>query len=369
MSAARMIGSYHVLDKLGEGAMGVVRRRPASTCAQSSCVPAHANPSPPAACALSPQPGRVAAENGTCAQSSPGQLGSSAPRARCPLFLRNSVVPPPKTEHARNQVQPNSAAAVTAGGGQNLGRGSQGGGPQAAQPTVDAARHATPDRPALSRAGHHSSRPWASLASFTACVFGAPARHRARLRRSLSRDPFLGPAGSRALHRRGRRAAAGPRGRARPRDSPRAGGEPGARPQGKSGWRPVPRPSAHDAAADADQPRLRPAELPQAPARARVHRPVQLGPALFGLAAAATNHPRRVALHLDGAGRLAPCRRAVAPGRAPGPRAAPAPHLNSAHVPRSARAGGRGPNANGSPEMARSREVHAGRLRREPACR
>jgi len=66
--------------------------------------------------------------------------------------LRNSAPRSPKTEHARNQVTASAAAAVAHAGGQNLGRGSQGRRPQAAWPAVDAACHAPPDRPPLSRA-------------------------------------------------------------------------------------------------------------------------------------------------------------------------------------------------------------------------
>jgi hypothetical protein len=49
---------------------------------------------------------------------------------------------------------------------------------------------------------------------------------------------------------------------------------------------------ADDAAADADQHGLRPSELPEAPPRAGLHRPAQLGSVLFGMAVPAGS-PRR----------------------------------------------------------------------------
>jgi hypothetical protein len=126
---------------------------------------------------------------------------SSGPR-------RNPTPPAPKTEHARNQLgtkaaDASAADAASSASGQNVGRGSQRGGPKAAWPTLDAARHATPNRPALSRAGHHPSHAGASVVSLAAGVWGAPPRHRAGVGRSFPRDPLLHPAGSRSLHRRG----------------------------------------------------------------------------------------------------------------------------------------------------------------------
>jgi hypothetical protein len=140
----------------------------------------------------------------------PRNQGARCARATCP-HRATPTRPAPKTEHARNQVGTSSADAAAAGGGQNMGRGSERRGPQAARPTVDAPRHATQDRPALSRAGHHSSHAGAAIVPLAPAVRGAPPCHRPRLRRSLSGDPFLDPAGSRSLHRRGRRAAAGTR--------------------------------------------------------------------------------------------------------------------------------------------------------------
>ena len=131
---------------------------------------------------------------------------------------RNPTPCAPKTEHARNQVGTNAADAAAARGGQNVGRCSQGGGPKAARPAFDAARHPTQDRPALPGAGHHPRNARATVASLAARVRSAPARHRAGVDRSLPGDSLLDPAGPRALHRRGGRGAPRPRWRARARD-------------------------------------------------------------------------------------------------------------------------------------------------------
>ena len=120
-----------------------------------------------------------------------------------------------------------------------MGRGSERRRPEAARPTVDAARHATQDRPAVSGAGHHPSHAGAAVASLPPAVQRAPACHRPGLGRSLSSRPFLDPAGSLSLHRRGRRAAPYPRRHARARDPTGPGGESPARPPGEGGRRKV----------------------------------------------------------------------------------------------------------------------------------
>jgi hypothetical protein len=236
--------------------------------------------------------------------------------ATCPDHA-TPTPPAPKTEHARNQVGTSSADAAAACRRQNLGRGSERRGPQAARPTVDAARRPTPDRPALSRAGHHSSDAGAAIVPLAPRVRRAPPRHRPRLRRSLSGDPFLDPAGSRSLHRRGRRAAPGPRRHARAGDPTGAGGQSRARPQRDGGGGSVSRPPAHDAATDTSEHGLRAAQFPEAPPRARVHRPAELGAALFGVAASAggtlgCRAGHGAAIDLDGAHRLAARWRSVA---------------------------------------------------------
>jgi hypothetical protein len=167
--------------------------------------------------------------------------------------------------------------------------------------------------------------------SLTAGVRGAPGRHRASVGRSLSRDPLLDSAGPRPLHRRGGRAAPRPWRCARAGDPVGAGGEPRAWPERKGRGRPLPRPAPHDAAADAGQHDLHAAELPEAPEGAGVHRPAQLGAALFGLAATAggerSRAGHRAALHLDGAVGLAARWWTVARGRAPGCTAQTPPDL------------------------------------------
>ena len=229
---------------------------------------------------------------------------------------RNPTPPAPKTKHARNQVATSAADAAAPCGGETVGRGSERGRPKAARPTVDAARHTTQDRPAVSGAGHHPSGAGAAVASLLPTVQRAPAGHRPGVDRSLSSDPFLDPAGSRSLHRRGRRAGPHPRRRARARDPTGPGGESPARPPGKGGRRSVSCPPAHDAAADAHEHGLRAAQLPEAPACARVHRSTELRASLFGVAARTGAHGSRAghgpAVHLDGARRLAARRRAVA---------------------------------------------------------
>ena len=83
---------------------------------------------------------------------------------------------------------------------------------------------------------------------------------------------------------------------------------------------------------DADQHGLRTAQLPQAPARARVRGPAQLGAALLGVAARSRAHRRGpgngVAGHVDGARRLATRGRSAAGRRASRLVAATAPLLN-----------------------------------------
>jgi hypothetical protein len=244
----------------------------------------------------------------------------------------NSPPPAPKTEHARNQVGTGEADATAPCQGENVGRGSERRRPEAARPTVDAARHATQDRPAVSGAGHHPSHAGAAVASLAPAVRRAPACHRPGVGRSLSSRPFLDPAGSRSLHRRGRRAAPYPRRRARARDPAGPGGESPARPPGEGGRRSVSRPPAHDAAADAREHGLRAAQLPKAPACAPVHRPTELRAPLFRVATRTGTHgsPARhgPAVHLDGTHRLAVRRRAVA-GRGTARRfSATAPHLS-----------------------------------------
>ena len=246
---------------------------------------------------------------------------------------RNSTPPAPKTEHARNQVGTGSAdaTATAPGGGENVGRGSERGRTEAARPTVDAARHTTQDRPAVSGAAHHPSGAGAAVASLPPALRRAQACHRPGVGRSLSSDPFLDPAGSRSLHRRGRRAAPDPRWHARARDPTGSGGESPARPPWEGGRRSVSRPPAHDAAADAHEHGLRAAQLPEAPACAPVHRPTELRTPLFGVAARTGAHGARAghgpAVHLDGARRLEARRRAVAGGRTAERNSATAPHL------------------------------------------
>jgi hypothetical protein len=109
----------------------------------------------------------------------------------------------PTTEHARNQAWTKSADAAAARDGEDVGRGSQGGGAKAAGAAVDASRHATQDRPPVSGAGDDPGNARAAIAAITAGVRRAPARHRAGVGRSLSSDPFFDPARPRALHRRG----------------------------------------------------------------------------------------------------------------------------------------------------------------------
>jgi hypothetical protein len=244
---------------------------------------------------------------------------------------RNSPPPAPRTEHARNQVGTSSADAATTCGGENVGRRSEGRGPEAARPPIDAARHTTEDRPTVSGAGHHPGGAGAAVTSLPPAVERAPAGHRPGVGRSLSSHPFLDPAGSRSLHRRGRRAAPRPRRHARARDPTGPGGESPARPPWEGGRRSVSRPPADDAAADAYEHGLRAAQLPEAPACARVHRSTELRPPLFGMAARTGAHGARAghshAVHLDGARRLAARRRALAGGRAAGGISATAPHL------------------------------------------
>jgi hypothetical protein len=246
----------------------------------------------------------------------PRHAPRDAPAPRNPTRLA------PKTEHARNQVGTSSAAAAAPRGTEDVGRGSEGGGPQTARPTVDATRHPTQDRPALPRAGDHSSNAGAPVAALAACVRGAPPRHRPGIGRSLSGDPFLYPAGPRALHRRGRRAAPRPRRRARARDPIGAGREPRPRPQGEGGRRSVPRPTARDAATDANEHGVRAAELPEAPARSPVDRSAELRTAFFGLGASACVRRWRAGhgppVHLDGARGVAARSWTVARGGTPG---------------------------------------------------
>jgi hypothetical protein len=95
-----------------------------------------------------------------------------------------------KTEHARNQVGTNAADAAAARGGEDMGRSSQGGGPQAARPTFDTARHAPQGRPAIPRAGHHPRNARRAVAALAARLRRAPPRHRPGVRRSLPGDHF-----------------------------------------------------------------------------------------------------------------------------------------------------------------------------------
>jgi hypothetical protein len=101
-------------------------------------------------------------------------------------------------------------------------------------------------------------------------------------RRSIPGDPFFDPAGSWALHRRGGRATPRPGRHARAQHPIGARRQPCPRPQGEGRWRSLSRPPAHDAEADADEHGLRAARLPEAPPRARVHRPAELGPHFSG---------------------------------------------------------------------------------------
>ena len=164
-------------------------------------------------------------------------------------------------------------------GSEDLGRRPQGGGPQAARAAVRAACHAAQDRPALSRAGDHPGAARAAVA-LAAAVRRAPARHRARLGRSLPGHPLLDSAGPRALHRRGGRAAPRARGMTAWR-SAGAGGEPRAGPQGSRG-RPLSRAGADHAATDADQHGLRPSQLPEAPPAPACIDPRSSGPHFSG---------------------------------------------------------------------------------------
>jgi hypothetical protein len=250
--------------------------------------------------------------------------------ATCPHHATPTPLAP-KTQHARNQVGTRSPDAAAPAGGQNMGRGSERRGSQAARPTVDAARRPAQDRPALSRAGHYPSHAGVAIVPLAPAVRRAPPRHRPGLRRSLSGDPLLDPAGSRSLHRRGRRAAPGPRRHARAGDPTGTGGQSRARPQGEGGGGSVSRPPAQDAAAGADEHGLRAAQLPEAPPRAPVHRPPELGATFLGVAARAGDPGRRAghgtANHLDGAHRLAARGRSVAGRRTPGGFSAPTPHL------------------------------------------
>src|SRR6478736_9722199 len=76
------------------------------------------------------------------------------PAATRMTAFRNSIRRAPIEEHARNQIE-TSSAEITVGGGQDLGWRAQRGGPEAARAAIDAARHPTQDRPALSSASHH----------------------------------------------------------------------------------------------------------------------------------------------------------------------------------------------------------------------
>src|SRR6266545_4487364 len=116
---------------------------------------------------------------------------------------RNQSPAAPKPEHARNQDWEKTAAASAARSGEDLGRSTKRGGAKAARPSVDAAPDAPQARAPASRAGHHPSRPRASVVALGARVRGASAHDRARLGRPVSRHPLLDPAGPRAFHRRG----------------------------------------------------------------------------------------------------------------------------------------------------------------------